>query len=78
MKITPEDFITLRNLVATHDTLEARSEAIALGWTYGRYIWWVTGRRDVLAFICDTLYKYLDDTHIDTALRRIAPPLETK
>jgi len=76
MKITPEDFIILRNLVAAHDSPQSRRDAIALGWTHAKYLWWLGGRRDVLAFICDTLYKYLDDTHIATALRRIAPPLE--
>ena len=76
MKITADHFIILRNLVAAHDSPQSRRDAIALGWTHGRYIWWVGGRRDVLAFICDTLYKYLDDTYITTALRRIVPPLE--
>ena len=76
MKIKPSDFVTLRTLVAAHDCPQSRRDAIALGWTHAKYIWWVTGRRDVLAFICDTLYKYLNDTHIDTALRRIIPPLE--
>ena len=76
MRIKPSDFIILRNLVAGHDSPQSRRDAIALGWTHGRYIWWVGGRRDVLAFICDTLYKYLDDTHVTTALRRIVPPLE--
>ena len=76
MKITSEHFVTLRNLVAAHDSPQSRRDAIVLGWTYAKYIWWLAGRRDVLSFICNTLYKYLDDTHVTTALRRIVPPLE--
>lgn len=29
-------------------------------------------------FACDTLYKYLHDTHIDTALKKICPKIERK
>jgi hypothetical protein len=29
-------------------------------------------------FICDTLYPYLDDTHINTALNKICPKVERK
>ena len=29
-------------------------------------------------FACDTLYKYLDDSHIETALKRICPKIEGK
>ena len=29
-------------------------------------------------FACDTLYKYLDDTHIETALKRICPKIENQ
>ena len=25
----------------------------------------------LLSFVCDTLYEYMDDTHLDTALRHI-------
>lgn len=27
---------------------------------------------NLTTFVCDTLYKYLDDTHIDTALKSIS------
>lgn len=29
-------------------------------------------------FACDTLYKYLDDAHIETALKKICPKIERK
>ena len=36
-------------------------------------LWWIAARQngnEALRWHCDVLYKYLDDTHFDTALRR--------
>ena len=76
MKIKPEHLAELRRLIAEHDTPATRQEARSMGWKAPRYHYWLCGKPNVLAFICDTLYTYLEDTHIDTALRRIIPDLE--
>ena len=36
-----------------------------------RYRWDVFRAADLLPFTCSHLYKYLNDNHIDTALRKI-------
>jgi hypothetical protein len=40
-----------------------------------RYQWDITYKAGLTAYICETLYKYLDDTHIQTALNRIIPTI---
>lgn len=77
MKITPEHLAELRRLVAEYDTPACRQEARSMGWTAPRYHYWVIGKPKVLAFVCDTLYQYLHDTHIYTAMRRIIPTIES-
>lgn len=76
MKITPEHLAELRRVVIEYDTSASRQEAIALGWKVSRYHYWLLGRPKVLSFVCDTLYQYLHDTHIATAMRHIVPTLE--
>ena len=39
------------------------------------YRWTLLTIAGLTRFVCDELYKYLDDTHIDTALRKIIKPL---
>jgi hypothetical protein len=36
-----------------------------------RYRWDILRAAKLMPFVCDTLYKYLDDSHIDSALRKI-------
>ena len=36
-----------------------------------RFRWDIWRAAGLLGFTCDTLYKYLNDVHIDTALRNI-------
>lgn len=81
MKITPQHFDHFRSLVAPFDTPERRAEAIENGYTDKRYRWSLTyivhstDPQSATRFICDVLYVYLNDTHIDTALRALVPPL---
>lgn len=89
LKITPEDFESLRQLVAPHDTPERRAQyrdgafprAELCRDVNMRYRWdllWSTGLKigDGVGAVSElTLYSYLDDTHIDSALRAIVPPL---
>jgi len=75
MKIKPEHLAELGRLVAKYDNPARRQEALSLGWEESRYRYWLCGKRDVLDFICRTLYTYLEDTHINTAMRHIIPEI---
>ena len=71
MKIRPEHYdilkIAVESVVATHPK--------AAGLSDRRYRWdllWMAKiEGNTSSWICRNLYSYLDDTHIDTALRRI-------
>lgn len=83
MKIKPEHLEHLRSDITPLDTPERRAQYKAGKFAGAarvidldmRYRW------DLLdsvpaSWISDTLYKYLDDTHIDTALRSLVPSLK--
>ena len=81
MKISDDDFSALKSTVSPLDTSEARSAYQRRDFPRAelcrdvdkRYRW------DLLhasRFPVTSLYSYLDDTHIDTALRNIVRPLE--
>jgi hypothetical protein len=75
VKITPEHFEKLRTFVAPHDTPKTREGAIRRGDSDMRYRWdclWATKQNP---WLYGTLYPYLNDDQIDTALRRIIPNL---
>jgi hypothetical protein len=79
MKIKPEHLAHLRDAVAQHDTEFHRSRYAAAGLTTMRYQWDLVRHAGLMPWLCDTLYQYLNDTHIQTALNRIVKPLgETK
>ena len=42
-----------------------------LGYTHRRYNWDLLWRAKLNKFVCDTLYQYLNDDHINTALQHI-------
>ncbi len=77
MKMKPEHYATLekaiKEVLPSRPTLEQYK---AKGLTEMRYRWdalhyaTIDGKRSTV-FICDTLYKYLNDNHIDTALKAI-------
>jgi hypothetical protein len=85
MKMKPEHFARLEALVKPLDTWWRRNKYSKLDFPYAdkckdlnrRYRWdllWSVehGTRTQLF---DELYEYLNDTHIDTALKNIVPPL---
>ena len=75
MKITPEHFETMRAAIAPLDTEEHRAQYKSAGLSDKRYRWDLSYAANLTRFFCDTVYKYADDSHIDTALRRIVAPL---
>ena len=71
MKITKTDYATLQAVIAPFDTPERRAQYKANGISAKRYRWDITYAAGLTPFICDVLYKYLNDDNIDTALRNI-------
>ena len=71
MKITLEHYNQLAASLqpAIDDNpIQAYREA---GLSEKRYRWDMTYKAGLSKWICDNLYPYLDDSHIDTALRSI-------
>jgi hypothetical protein len=82
MKIQPDHLAALKALIAPIDTAERRAQYIEQRLSDKRYRWDLTyaaghasSPQSATRFICDTLYSYLNDTHIDTALKSIVSPL---
>lgn len=84
MKIHPADLEHLRKVITYMDTPERRAQYIA-GKFFGatrvinldmRYRWDLMYAGNLSAWVTGTLYKYLNDDHIDTALRSIVPLLK--
>lgn len=80
MKITPEHYSHLREamrpklpLVAEHLVAVAKDSRVKSPPMRTRWDWlYASG---LTPWICDNLYKYANDEHIDTALRAIAKEL---
>lgn len=71
MKIKPEHYEHIKNAVAENMIKIPFSKYKEQGLSGERYRWdlfWASG---LSKFLCGTLYKYLNDDHVDTALRRI-------
>ncbi len=75
MKITAEHFAQLDAMLTPLDTTERRIDYKAKGLTDMRYRWDLTYAAGCTTFICNVLYEYMNDVHIDTALRSIVEPL---
>ena len=50
---------------------EANSKCIESGYSEKAVRWYLLRGCGLTSFVCDTLYKYLNDNHIDSALRAI-------
>jgi hypothetical protein len=75
MKITALHFDHMRAAIAPLDTSDARARYRAAALSDARYAWDLARAAGLIRFFCDSLYSYCDDTHINTALRRIVAPL---
>lgn len=77
LKITPEHYEHLQKVITPLDTRARRTAYKAAGLTAMRYRWdllrmaTTTPYTPPMKWVCDNLYPYLDDTHIDSALRKI-------
>lgn len=81
MKITPANYKTLCYAIyRAQQGMETLQEYLQHGLTPKRWRWDLLWRAERLGFlpdrfVIDTLYAYVDDDHIDTALRRITSTL---
>ena len=82
MLITPQHFAELKKFIVAHDTEYRRQQYKSgefprsnlvkdLNKRYRWDLYWAT----VPSSLVNELYKYVNDEHIDTALRNIIPPL---
>ena len=83
MKIKPDHLKRLREAISAVDTPARRAKYLAGDFPRSdavkdidrRYRWDALYDALPAAWVCDYLYPYMNDTHIDTALRAIVPPL---
>ena len=75
MKMKPEHFALMKDAMQKHDTDMARDRYVAAGLSTDRYRWDLLRHVGLQPWLCDTLYTYLDDSHVQTALNKIIKPL---
>ena len=75
MKMQPEHYIHLRAALTACDTDYHRARYQAARLTARRYQWDLVRYASLMPWLCDTLYSYLSDNHIQTALDKIVRPL---
>jgi hypothetical protein len=75
MKMQTAHFDHIAEKIAALDTPALRAAYRDAGLSLKRYQWDVTWKAGLSAYICDTLYPYLNDDHIQTALNRIIPTI---
>lgn len=75
MKMKPEHYEHMRAATVPFDTDEKRAAYIAAGLSTTRYQWDLLRAAELIPWLCDTLYQYLNDSHIQTALNKIVAPL---
>jgi hypothetical protein len=75
MKMQSAHFDHIAEKIAALDTPALRAAYRDAGLSLKRYQWDVTWKAGLSAYICNTLYPYLNDDHIQTALNRIVSEL---
>lgn len=71
MKITKEHFEVMKTAIIELDTLELRARYFEKCTSLRAYQWYLVRAAGLLPFICDVIYKYANDDHIQTALNKI-------
>lgn len=82
MKMKPDHYNHMKSAIASIDTAKVASHKEAL--THDarvkdlekRFRWDLCHAAIPSSWICDNLYSYLDDSHVDTALRSIIRELD--
>lgn len=81
MKIKPEHIAHMQSAIATiADRIPAHREAVKASGKFQdlekRIRWDAARAAGLIVWICDNLYPYANDTHVDTALRHIMRELK--
>lgn len=76
MKITKEHLQIMAEAIKPLDTEERRKTYREQGLSDTQYRFDLLYRSGLTYFVCDTLYKYVNDTHIATALKHIVPSIQ--
>lgn len=76
MKMKKEHFDYIAEKIGALDTPALRAAYRDAGLSLKRYQWDITYQVGLTTYICDELYQYLNDEHIQTALNRIIPTIE--
>ena len=71
MKMSREHFEYLESRLARWYTPARLGAYNMKGWSHTRYLHDALYNEDLSIWICDNLYGYLNDSHIETALRKI-------
>jgi hypothetical protein len=71
MKMSKEHYAYLAEKIGALDSPYLRGVYRNAGLSLKRYQWDVAYQVGLTAYICETLYPYLNDEHIQTALDRI-------
>lgn len=75
LKITPEHVAHIAAAIAPFDTDDRRAEYKAAGFSDTRYAFDLLYLAKLSPWLCNTIYRYADDSHIGSALRSIVRPL---
>lgn len=75
MKIKPEHVQHMRDALSKFDTDFYRSRYLAAGLSTKRFQWDALRAAGLISWLCDVVYPYANDDHVQTALNRIIKPL---
>ena len=71
MKVKQEHIDYMRNAILANSKAPTLPDYMARGLSEKRWRWDLLYMAGLSSWICDTIYKYANDEHIDTALRHI-------
>lgn len=71
----PEHRKHIADAIAKHDTGFHRGRYAAAGLSDKRYRWDLFHHAGLTSWCCEVLYTYLNDDHIDSALKSLVKPL---
>ncbi len=79
MKIKPEHYKHIRDTIAANVNMPELYDSILADGIYKdfgkRYRWDCLYKAGLTTWVCDNLYSYMDDDHLDTALKAIVKEL---
>lgn len=72
MKIKPEHYVYLKTAMLNNSKAPLLQDYLKAGLTEKRWRWdWLYSTPGLSRWICDNIYPYANDDHLDTALRLI-------